>query len=632
MDEQSGLMIRSSVNAQGVSKPSGKDSIRLWLINSEDKPLGSKIDSWTKRIPGWQDNLNDKILELAKRRELVGDCPKCDKPIGVYKVKMGLSKNKGKLYAKCWNCDNWLGWLDEIKPDATYFSKTRHSRRGGTPIDKCAPSTPSSDFIANEIEVSSSVDFKPNQYQKDIFEFVKSSNDNGIVNAVAGSGKTTTNVMALELLPKSTKSIHAAFNKHIERDIEARVPQHVKVSTFHSWGLGNIRQNGARLKINQYKIYDIIDNLKLKDTNYELKQSVSKLISLLKGGLLEPTQKNILRLADDFCIDIEPQDTKIVTRVFDRSIQDMKVVDFDDMIYYPASGIVPCEKYEYIFVDEAQDMNTAQIRLATNSMTKDSRILLIGDPWQSMYGFIGAFIGVMDYMQDKLSAVNLPLSISYRAPLAIVNLVNDRFPYINFEASQMARNGNIQEVDYNQFYDIVQPSHGVICRTNAPLVKPCFNLIRQGIKATILGRNIGQGLVNLIKKRERLVRVTSLDELLKDIQIYRENEVRKLTATKKVARAALLEDQCETIYALAEGCQTIDKLKEKTTSTFSDEREGVVFSSIHKAKGLEWESVHILEPHLLPHPMAKGTRDLQQEQNIEYVAITRTKNNLYFVR
>ncbi len=308
LDGQSSLMIRSTVNAQRVSKPSNKDSIRVWLVDGNDKPLGSKIKRGINRTKDWQSRLNDKMIYLTMRRELVGDCLKCGKPIGAFKLK----KDKNNLLAKCWDCNNSLGLLSEIKPGTAYFSKISHGETIQIEDKPKDNEISAADFIAEMVEVDnkaetpkSNTGFELSQYQKDIFEFVENSNSNGIVNAVAGSGKTTTNVMALELLPKTTKSIYAAFNKHIERDIATKAPQYVKVSTFHSWGLGNIRQNGSRLKINQYKLYDIIDNLRLKDNNYELKQSVSKLVSLLKSGLLEPTQKNILRLADDFCIDIE---------------------------------------------------------------------------------------------------------------------------------------------------------------------------------------------------------------------------------------------------------------------------------------------------------------------------------------
>ena len=452
-----------------------------------------------------------------------------------------------------------------------------------------------------------------------------------MVDAVAGSGKTTTNVIALELLPKSTNAIYAAFNKHIEQDIRSKSPEHVQVSTFHRWGLNNIRKAYPNVDIEPAKLRDLLNSFKLYDMSSDLKNSVIRLVGLLKATLLEPTQDNIMDLADIHNIDIELQETGLVTRLFKESIKDTSRIDFDDMVYYPASGIVECGEWEYIFVDEFQDLNTAQFQLAIRSLGHSSRLMGIGDPFQAIYAFRGAFVGIMDHMRDKLDAVSFPLSISYRAPLSIVELVNQKFPHINFEASPTAKDGSISVIKYDQFYDVVKPSHGVICRTNAPLVEPCFNLIRDGIKASILGRDIGTSLVRLIEKREKLVRVTSLDDLLGDLRIFRENETRKFSATKKPGRAALLKDQVETIYALASGCQSIGELKRKTKSVFSNQRQGVIFSSIHKAKGLEWDTVHILEPGLMPHPMAESEVDLQQEQNIEYVAVTRSKNKLFYV-
>jgi DNA helicase-2/ATP-dependent DNA helicase PcrA len=64
---------------------------------------------------------------------------------------------------------------------------------------------------------------------------------------------------------------------------------------------------------------------------------------------------------------------------------------------------------------------------------------------------------------------------------------------------------------------------------------------------------------------------------------------------------------------------------------FSDDQVGVVFSSVHRAKGLEAKRVYILSPELMPHKMATKPWELEQERNIEYVAITRTLSELVYV-
>ena len=65
---------------------------------------------------------------------------------------------------------------------------------------------------------------------------------------------------------------------------------------------------------------------------------------------------------------------------------------------------------------------------------------------------------------------------------------------------------------------------------------------------------------------------------------------------------------------------------------FSDDRDGVSFTSVHRGKGREAERTFILHPELMPHPMAKNDPvALREEENVLYVAITRSKSEMYFV-
>jgi superfamily I DNA/RNA helicase len=65
---------------------------------------------------------------------------------------------------------------------------------------------------------------------------------------------------------------------------------------------------------------------------------------------------------------------------------------------------------------------------------------------------------------------------------------------------------------------------------------------------------------------------------------------------------------------------------------FADEADRVVWlSSIHRAKGNEAERVFIVRPDLLSHPMARTPVQVEQEQNVCYVAYTRANEALYFV-
>lgn len=78
--------------------------------------------------------------------------------------------------------------------------------------------------------------------------------------------------------------------------------------------------------------------------------------------------------------------------------------------------------------------------------------------------------------------------------------------------------------------------------------------------------------------------------------------------------------------------KSVGDLVNKLSMLFSNKVKGVVFSSVHKAKGLEAKNIFILRPELMPHPKAEAEWELEQEDNCLYVAVTRTKNRLIFVK
>jgi ssDNA-binding Zn-finger/Zn-ribbon topoisomerase 1 len=673
LDGQSAIMLRSSIGANGLAKESGKDSIRLWLMGNDEKPLGSKLDSWTTRVSGWQRRLFDKIYKLTERRLMAGDCKDCGKPFGIYKRKADK-----KLFVKCFPCSKRLkknvngnllseGWFSAVShyEEATINAATLSPNNVAldeflaNPFAEDEPEKPKSniptcpkcdskmilrsgphfdDFwgCANYPKCKGTVSipqqkvklpyFPPSKHQSAIYDFVKDNNEqHGRVDGVAGCGKTYTNVTALNLVPKSAKTKYVTFGNRNQKDIARKAPDHVSVTTFHVMGQANIYNALPKAKRDKWKVHNIADDV-LKNSDKELKGSVVKLVGLLKGAMLEPTRFNILDLACDFDVEIEVEQTDIVRQIFKQSVRDKTTFDFNDMIYWPAAGIVPAEKFDYIFIDEFQDMDMAQYVMSKKSLRNSGRMLAIGDPWQSIFKFRGAHSGIMDFMSDDLNATRLSLPISYRAPLAVVKHVNEHYPHIHFEGAEGAKNGHVGWINEDDFFNKIDQKSAVLCRTNAPLIEPCFSLIRRGIKATILGRDIGAGLIKLIEKREKMKRVHNLDDLLEQVSIYCLNETRKAIKRKQESRVALLLDQEETLYALSAECESVQDLKEKTKATFSDQEEDVTFSSIHKAKGLEWIQVFIIGSKG-NHPMG----DKAQEMNIRYVRDTRTLDKLYFV-
>ena len=479
------------------------------------------------------------------------------------------------------------------------------------------------------------ITFTPSSYQWDIFAFVQGGSGHGVIRGVAGCGKTTTNEVSGRLLePLHGRNPYYslgyfAFNRHIKVAMQDRVPPFARVATFHSLGLGNILCAIPNAKVEKDKLRHIMAEMNCNGTE----GAIRRLVSLCKASLLEPTAHNLEYISDrwDVGLDEGQKDGAfdLAYRVYHESINQTSIVDFDDMIHFPATGKVGCEQFDFLFVDEAQDLNKAQIELALRSVKPGGRIIASGDAAQSLYGFRGADTDAIPNIIKALDATALPLSICYRCPRSHVELAQRLVPHI--EAREGAPEGVLEDLPFGKLAESVAPGDMVLCRTNAPLVPPALDLIRQGIKAVIIGRDIGRNLMALMRKVQKATKTYDLHETLWELQQYADHEVSKLYMADKAMRAQSLRDRVDTILALSDGCNSIGDLQAKINQVFSDDKQGIAFSTVHKAKGLEAERVFILHPELMPYPKASKPWERQQERNIEYVAKTRSKEYLGFV-
>jgi len=475
--------------------------------------------------------------------------------------------------------------------------------------------------------------FEPSKYQKDIFSWVQSTQETNkklVVEAVAGSGKTTTGIEMLKYVPEELSVVMLAFNRHIAQELSGKVPEHVWVKTYHALGLQIISDNLGRPKVDGRKSYRLLERYLSKEYDRALFYPASRLLGLLKGNLLEPTSENLWDLTTYHGLDLNDSASivhRAVKGAFHDGLEETSIIDFDDMCHMPVYMDLKPRKYDFLFVDELQDTNKVQSSLVEISIKDTGRIVGVGDTFQSIYAFRGADSEAIPGFISKFDAETLPLSITYRNPLKVVSLVNEMFPEIHFESWERAKDGTISSIKYSDALIKFKPGDMILCRTNAPLVAPAFSLIRRGIKAIIRGRDIGKNLKTLITK----MKPTDIQNLMQKLRDYEDREVSKLLASDRDAQAQALQDKIETIYALSDGVNSVDDLNGRIDTVFSDENEGVVFSSIHKAKGLESKNVYILKPELLPHPMARKSWEIIQERNIQYVAYTRSLDTLTFV-
>lgn len=477
-------------------------------------------------------------------------------------------------------------------------------------------------------------EFKPSKYQLAFFQALQelAADENIVVEALAGSGKTTSIAKACELLPHDKRIVVVVFNKHNVQPVKDKVPAWVKVCTYHSLGYAGCRKafgNDIRVVENSDdKVNGILQGILNEETYGYVYPQVRQMVGLVKANLIGTSEQELSELADYYGIETNGDSQVIfeaVAKVVAKSAEVTDYIDYDDMCWLPVLKNIHLDTYDYVFVDEAQDTNKNQMALALASVADGGHIIAVGDRHQSMYGFRGADAQAIPGLIENLNAKVLPLSITYRNPQCVVDLVNQKFPEIGLEGT--GKSGRIIYAYEHQASLMYEAGDMVLCRTNAPLVGPCFDLIRRGVKATIRGRDVSKGLLSLVKK----MKATDVVDLVAKLTEYKDKEVEKLMAAKKNSQAQNLTDKVETVIALTDGVNTVRELEVRVKEIFSDKVEGVVFSSIHRAKGLESERVFILKPELLPHPMAKKEWEQLQERNIEYVALTRVLNTLVYV-
>ena len=87
--------------------------------------------------------------------------------------------------------------------------------------------------------------FKPSKFQQAIYDFITDGKGNAVVSAVAGSGKTTTLLNALKLIPTNKRVLFLAFNKSIAKELQERVPNtpNIHVKTVHGFGYSSLLQD-----------------------------------------------------------------------------------------------------------------------------------------------------------------------------------------------------------------------------------------------------------------------------------------------------------------------------------------------------------------------------------------------------
>jgi F-box protein 18 (helicase) len=470
------------------------------------------------------------------------------------------------------------------------------------------------------------------------------STQNITINAVAGSGKTTTLIEFAKVLSPQSSILYLAFNKSVKIEAEKKFKeanlQNVQVETAHSLAYKHVVYgNGYKVKSNSYTTTEIADLLALKGSNekhteYILANHVNKYMSFFCNSNVQKVQElNYSSLITD------EKAAAFVNNWYNYIVQQTRLllakmnageIEVTHDFYLKKFQLYqPILQYNYIFFDEGQDASPAMLDIF---LKQPAIKVMVGDAHQQIYGWRFAVNAL-----EKTNFTQHHLSTSFRFPPAIARLAKEILQWkkhlTNFAPIEIIGKGDSKNIK----------TKAVIARTNLGLLLTAIEYLTEKpqLKSIYFEGNIqsytyaddGASLydvLNLYNGKHELIRDT-LDKKMTSIDDLEEY----IEQTEDVQLSMMVEIVKEYGNEIP---GIIKRLKDKHIDGNDKSEAEIIFSTVHRCKGMEYDSIHLVNDFITEEKIIQLKENSNQqftidkileEINLLYVAITRTKNLLY---
>lgn len=460
--------------------------------------------------------------------------------------------------------------------------------------------------------------------QSHILSLAKETNDNILITALAGTGKST----MLELIEQSKPAapiLYLSFGKLDAEKAAKRVGDTTTVRTFNSLGHRIWNQHtGRNCKPDVTKCATIYKGMidatpaPRRKALWEIYSEVLDGVSKAKALGYIPASHAMAKQSACTWQDVtetmeETPDPTVRTYVDKILLASIKqaydgFIDFNDQVYMPTlfGGNFP--SFPLVLGDEAQDWNPINW-VMYDKLVKSSRGILVGDPNQSIYAFRGAVPRVLALAQRRYSMVPTGLTVSFRCPRRIVEHVHWHVPSFQWHKD----GGSVVNLDSLCIGSFGSVDATFICRNNAPLYRLAMQFLIAGFSVNVQGADIGPKVLNQMKRLAKEDCPRS-----KFLELINEWEY-----TREIKGSKTAKDTAECMRVFASHGATLGQAMIYAKHLFEQDGK-LTFTTGHKAKGREWDTVFILDRHLL-----RAGED--QEDNLAYVMATRSANQLYYL-
>ena len=256
-----------------------------------------------------------------------------------------------------------------------------------------------------------------------------------VVNAYAGTGKTTALEYKATNSIKGEKGLFITFSKIVSKELAEKFSDSWECSTTHAHAFAQIKKHhilGSSIKANPNKYLNIVGTNLIEAINESFK---------IQGNI---DYEYISRLYG------KSASNSIKSRINEYKGSSMS---FEDMLVLPTqdtSILKSMDTYDIIIVDEFQDITPIQLNYILSLITK--KLVFLGDVYQNIYDFMGTYKDPISFIKkyadtNKLSFKKLKLTATFRFGGRIVNLINNTFA-LKDKLTSNKRNGIVERVSY----------------------------------------------------------------------------------------------------------------------------------------------------------------------------------------
>jgi F-box protein 18 (helicase) len=465
------------------------------------------------------------------------------------------------------------------------------------------------------------------------------------INAVAGSGKTTTIIEYAKARPATAKILYLAFNKSVKleaiKKFAVKGLQNVTVETAHSLAYKNIVfRHQYKVRAQGYKTHEIAGLLGLqgngeKHHEYVIANHINKFIALFCNSDKTKVQElNYLDTISDakaktfvktFYHFIETQTRQLLAKM------DKGEIEITHDFYLKKFQLQnPVLSFDYILFDEGQDASPAMLDI----FLKQAAVkVIVGDTHQQIYSWRYAVNSL-----EKTSFTTFNLSHSFRFGANIANLATQ----VLFWKDAITETKPITIKGLGTNTDT--KTKAVIGRTNLGLLLKAIEYVteKKNIKKIYFEGNFNSytyadegaslyDVLNLQNNKRSLIKDNLIKSMgsIKDLEEY----IEKTEDAQLSMMLEIVKKYGNDIYDI------IKTIKQKHIENDDKEKAELVFSTVHRCKGMEYDSVHLVKDFITEDKVQRQAHELDNDEkkinklneeiNLLYVAITRTKNTLH---